>query len=126
MGKYSLKRISVVAVLAVALALPSALMAQGIKDRMKERLPVIVDLKLQGIIGENYYGFLEFLRPSDDHKAVIEGENRDRKAIYNHIAQKEGVPAEQVGIRRARQIADNAKPGEYLETKDGQWYQKKK
>jgi len=35
--------------------------AGGIKERMKQRLPRIVEMKKQGIIGENANGYLEYV-----------------------------------------------------------------
>jgi uncharacterized protein YdbL (DUF1318 family) len=60
-----------------------------------------------------------------ESEEVVTGENEDRKTIYSFIAEKEGATTELVGIRRAKQIAENALPGEYLQNEDGSWYQKK-
>ena len=97
---------------------------QNIKERMAERLPVIVDLKERGIIGENNQGYLEYPKGGNEQKAVVDAENADRKAIYEAIAKKQDTDAGHVGQRRALQIAEKAKPGEWLQDENGQWKKK--
>lgn len=48
----------VVGVMVCLMVSPGLVIAGGIKERMKERLPVIAELKTQGIIGENNKGYL--------------------------------------------------------------------
>ena len=91
---------------------------------MKERLPVIIQMKTDGIIGENFQGYLAYITDQQQNQEIVDGENMDREKIYTYIAQKEGADKSLVGIRRAKQIAENAKPGEYLQNEDGSWYQK--
>jgi uncharacterized protein YdbL (DUF1318 family) len=102
--------------------------AQGIKaikTRMKERLPVIVDLKERGLIGENNLGFLEFHGGEKEKVGVVKAENDDRMKVYKAIAKREGSTPENVGRRRAIKIAEKADIGEWLEDESGMWYQKK-
>lgn len=118
------KNITISIVLIICFLFPTALFAQGIKERMKERLPLIIELKTNGIIGENFQGFLAFLTDNKPNQDIIESENEDRKKIYTYIAGKEGAPVELVGTQRAKKIAENAEPGEFLQKEDGSWYQK--
>ena len=118
------KNIIISVILIICFLFPVALFAQGIKERMKERLSVIIELKEKGIIGEDFQGYLVFLSDDKQKQDVIEEENIDRKKIYSYIAKKEGADLELVGQRRAKQIADNAKPGDFLQKEDGSWYQK--
>jgi len=94
------------------------------KERMKERLPVIMDLKARGVVGENNQGFLELLKGQSEKKEVVAAENQDRKAVYEAIAQKTGTNVQAVGQRRAIQIAEKANAGEWIQTADGQWQKK--
>ena len=98
----------------------------GIKERMKERLPEIVGMKAGGIVGENASGYLEFLpgREGEGDRAVVEEENRDRQTVYSAIAAQQGVSADKVGRLRALQIMDKALAGEYLKNEKGEWYRK--
>ena len=98
--------------------------ADDIKSRMLERLPQIEALKADGVIGEDKNGFLQFRKEAGDKQALINAENADRGEIYKAIAAKQGVSVEVVGQRRALQIADVAKAGEWLQKADGTWYQK--
>ncbi|MEN8245464.1 MAG: YdbL family protein [Thermodesulfobacteriota bacterium] len=98
--------------------------AQEIKARMAERLPVITELKQNGIVGENNQGLLEFVGTAKEKADVVEAENKDRKIVYKAIAKKTGTTPEIVGRRRAQQIAQNAKGGEYVQDEAGQWQKK--
>ena len=94
-----------------------------IKARMKDRLPRIIELKAAGIIGENNQGFLAFIGGNQTEKALVDAENQDRQLVYGAIAKQQGTTAEVVGRRRAMQIAENAKPGEWLQDAGGKWVQ---
>jgi uncharacterized protein YdbL (DUF1318 family) len=98
--------------------------AQGIKDRMKARLPVIDSLKSKGIVGENRQGYLEFIKGKTGSEDVVRAENADRALVYQAIAKQQKTTPELVGKRRALQLADIAKPGEWLQDGNGKWYQK--
>lgn len=99
-------------------------LGEDIKARMKARLPIIVKLKSEGIIGENSAGYLQFVGNQKANESVIAEENADRLKVYQAIAKQTGTTPEVVGQRRAVQIADKAAPGEWLQGADGKWYQK--
>lgn len=98
--------------------------AQDIKTRMLERLPQIKELKVNGIVGENNRGYLEFIGEKKEGDDVVAAENADRRRVYEAIARREGVSVDIVGQRRALQIAEAAEKGEYLQDAQGKWYQK--
>jgi len=99
--------------------------SKEIKARMKARVPVINSLKDNGIVGESYRGYLEFVGSKKPGGDVVDAENSDRKKVYSAIAKQQGVNAELVGKRRAKQIAQRAKPGHWIQNENGKWYQKK-
>ncbi len=98
--------------------------AQGIKERMKERLPVIAELKKQGVIGENNRGYLGFVGSQKSHEQLVADENQDRKTIYAHIASQQNTQLEVVEKNRALQLAQRAAPGTYIQKPDGTWVKK--
>lgn len=98
--------------------------ADGIKDRMTQRLPVIVQMKLQGIVGENANGLLEFVTGNHPNADVVASENKDRQTVYSAISAQQGVDVATVGKRRALQIVSQAKKGEYLKNEAGVWSKK--
>ena len=99
--------------------------ADDIKARMQERLPTVVQLKSEGIVGENNMGFLEFVPGAAIKMQDIVGdENKDRKMVYEAIGRQQNTTAELVGKRRAIQIAERAVPGEWLQDGSGKWYKK--
>jgi uncharacterized protein YdbL (DUF1318 family) len=103
----------------------TAVWAQDLKSRMRARLPELVTLKAEGIIGENNQGYLTLLKASTGKKALIDAENEDRRAIYAAIAKKQKTTPALVGQRRALQIAEKAAPGTMVQGEDGQWRAKK-
>jgi len=98
--------------------------ADEIKDRMKQRLPTIVKMKQQGIVGENARGYLEYVSDNKSNQDLVDSENRDRKEVYSIIATQQGVPIEKVEKLRAVQIVQKAVSGEFLKKEDGSWYNK--
>ena len=115
---------SIIVILSVILLSASSAFTQDIKERMKDRLPVIIDLKNKGVIGENNLGYLEFVGTAREKQDVVRDENKDRETVYKAIAKKQNTTAEKVGKRRAQQIAKKADPGEWLKNEKGKWYQK--
>lgn len=115
--------------LAVAMVLGAAVVhAQNlgaIKARMEQRISAIDALKDRGLVGENNQGFLEprgSLTPGD--QKVVSDENADRRAVYAAIAAQTGASADDVGHRRAEQIAGASKAGVWIQAADGSWSQK--
>jgi uncharacterized protein YdbL (DUF1318 family) len=103
-------------------AFPSA---TEIQARMLARLPEIKALKDKGLVGENNQGLLEFVGQQKEKQDVVAAENQDREMVYEAIAKQQGITVELVGKHRAIQIADKARPGEWLQDANGKWYQKK-
>lgn len=114
----------VAAVVAGVFLLSSAALCGGIKERMKARLPMIVQLKAAGIVGETNQGLLAFVTGDKQQQALVDAENEDRQAVYTAIAKQQGATVAVVSQRRALQIAERAKPGEWLQDAVGKWYQK--
>ncbi len=120
------RMVQAVLALALVFAFVSGTQAFGgdIKARMRARLPVINQLKAQGVIGENNLGYLAFVSEVRQREKVIQEENNDRRLVYRAIAKQQGTSAELVGRRRARQIAERAAPGQWLQDDQGNWYRK--
>lgn len=100
--------------------------AKEIRARMLARLPEIKVLKDKGLVGENNKGFLEFVGRQKEKQEVVTAENRDREMVYKAIAKQQGTAVELVGKHRAIQIANKARPGEWLQDANGKWHQKSK
>lgn len=98
--------------------------AETVKERMKQRLPVLTEMKKAGVIGENNEGFLEYRSADRSNEEAVNGENDDRNKVYNAIARQQNTSMELVGKRRAKQIAEIATPGTWLQREDGSWYKK--
>ncbi len=98
-----------------------------LKARFLERKPLLDKMKDLGWIGENNLGFLVFrseVGKSEENAQGVQAENEDRAAVYAEIAVKVNTSAEEVGKRRAVQIAKLAAAGHWLQDAEGNWYQK--
>ena len=108
----------------LTLTLAQASSPNQIKAQMKQRLPALVELKSQGIIGETNRGYLAFVGSEKPQADVVAQENQDRKIIYTYIAKQQKVSLELVESRRAAKLAQQAKPGEYIQDQAGNWVKK--
>lgn len=98
--------------------------AAEIRNKMAQRLPQLDDLKGKGAIGENNRGFVEVRTATGNAAQVVADENRDREAVYALIAKETGATPDAVGRARAKQIANQSRPGVWLQRESGEWYQK--
>lgn len=101
----------------------TAAFAGALKDRIKARRPAVMALLADGTVGENNQGFLAFRGPQKQ-AGVVAAENKDRSMVYQDIAKKAGTTPNVVGQRRAAKIAQQARPGTWLQNPSGSWYQK--
>jgi len=98
--------------------------ADAIKDRMIQRLPAIADLKTKGIIGEDNRGYLGFVTGNRVMENVIAAENADRKTVYEIFAKQQNTSLDVVETVQGTRKAEKANPGEFYQTRDGQWIKK--
>ncbi|MCH8475490.1 MAG: YdbL family protein [Opitutales bacterium] len=96
---------------------------QAIQERISERDEAISALLLEQKVGETNRGFLS---ARDDltraEKELMEAENEDREALYEILAEEVGRSAEEIGIIRARQLAERSVPGVWLQNRRGEWF----
>ncbi len=112
----------------VALQPASGAVAQGeqIKNSMLARKPQIETLKNAGKVGEDNKGFLAAVSGGLDGAAqkIVNDENSDRTQVYAAIAKNQGTTAALVSSRRAAQLAEQAKSGDYIMNAAGKWVKK--
>ena len=116
--------ITILAALLICTLCLAPAQAQGIKARMKQRLPAIVELKTKGIVGENNRGYLAFVSGQKSREALVRAENQDRRSIYAYIAKQQKVSLSLVEKRRAITLAQRARSGEFIQKPDGSWVKK--
>lgn len=79
--------------------------------------PVIEQAKAQGVIGEQYDGYIGIVdtgRASPDVKRKVDQINAGRLAEYTRISQKTGDPVSTVAVAMAEKLFVNAVSGEVL------------
>jgi uncharacterized protein YdbL (DUF1318 family) len=97
----------------------------AVRSRMEKRIGSINALKDRGAVGENNRGLLEgrgALGGADQQ--VVNDENSDRRKVYAALAAQTGASADEVGRKRAAQLADLARPGHWVQTAGGEWRRK--
>lgn len=96
-----------------------------IKARIEQRLGSVNAMKDRGVAGENNRGFLEARGSATGaDQQVIGEENSDRRAVYAAIAAQTRANPDQVGQKRAQQIASIARPGHWIQDPNGSWRKK--
>jgi uncharacterized protein YdbL (DUF1318 family) len=104
---------SLLAVLVLAFAVPA--MADPLDDA-----------RAAGQIGERpdgYVGAVSANAPANI-KSLVQSTNAKRLAVYTDIAQKQGVPVEQVGALTAEKLIAKLPGGWYYMNSSGGWVQK--
>ena len=125
----------------LGLLIPQASANEGLneaKQRAAERYPTLMKLKEAGKIGESYTGYVGVVEDQyRDDKAkpdekdsptvgeLVSAENTYRQKVYQRIAEKVGVSAEQVARRKAEQNFKEASPETMLKVPDRGWIKKK-
>lgn len=111
-GKYSIKQMT-----------PEV--QQALSSR-KDRFSELRSFKSSGAIGENNHGYVEVLKNDGQASSLAKAENRDRKVVYQTIAQQNGLEDALSTIEAA--FADvqreKAESGDKIQTEDGQWVNK--
>lgn len=93
---------------------------------MDGRLPRIMELKMEGSVGENRGALLEARERLDrEERRLVEAQNDDRMALYEKVADRLEVPVAKVRKSRAKQIRESSPEGVWLQDESGKWYQKK-
>jgi uncharacterized protein YdbL (DUF1318 family) len=95
------------------------------KQRIDARQGAIAALKDRGVLGENNRGFVEARGTlSREEDELTASENGDRRILYAAVAKQTGQTPEVAGRARARKIAENSRPGVWLQDESGRWYRK--
>lgn len=96
-----------------------------VRARMEKRLPAILALKDRQAVGETNRGYLEARgQVGGGDQQVISEENSDRRRVYAAIAGETGSTADEVGRKRAAQLAEIARPGHWVQDSSGAWRKK--
>jgi len=92
-------------------------------DGRKERFSELRALKMSGAIGENNRGYVEVLKGASNARSIASEENRDRKVIYQTIAEQNGLEGALSTIESAfAQVqADKASAGDKIQEANGSW-----
>jgi uncharacterized protein YdbL (DUF1318 family) len=104
-------------ILAVALLLPAAALAQG--------RPLDAP-RAAGQVGERFDGFAVVRDASApaDVRALVDQANAERRTLYQQRASGNGTTQDAVGKIYAQEILKNAPAGTWFQQESGQWVKK--
>ena len=101
----------------------------AIKERMKERYPMVQKAKNNSKIGETNLGYLEIVAAKDTTNellvALVKAENSDRQEIYDAIAKNLKTSPEVVAKQNALRLFEKADLDDLFKGEDGKWLLKK-
>jgi uncharacterized protein YdbL (DUF1318 family) len=86
--------------------------------RRKDRRSELISWQEKGILGENSSGLLEIrarAKADTSLEALVKAENKDRKIIYEAVAEKNGTSVEEVQKLYAKRLQNDAPGGTPIE-----------
>lgn len=125
---FVMKKISIFLTLFVSAFLLSTtqIVAQNenaLKQSMMQRVASIDSLKLAGKVGENNVGLLSQRGAlKTDQSALMNAENKDRRALYGILAKRLKLSVKVVGQGRAEELRKKSAKGVWLQDNNGKWY----
>ena len=98
----------------------------ALKRSLMQRIDEVDDLKLAGKVGENNLGLLAQRGPlSTEETALMNAENKARRALYGILARRLKLSVKVVGQGRAEELREKSAPGVWLQDNQGKWYKQK-
>lgn len=83
------------------------------------------DAKRSGLVGETPRGYIAPVKaPSASTTRLINDINSRRRAAYNNIAKKNGIPVQQVEALTGKRIIERSPAGIYFQDSGGNWKRK--
>ncbi len=82
------------------------------------------ELRLSGVVGEGYDGFVHIRTPGKSAQDVVNSVNAQRSQIYAKRAKEQGISANQVGSVYAKELFAKASKGIWFLNESGNWLKK--
>ncbi|TVQ69995.1 MAG: DUF1318 domain-containing protein [Oceanospirillales bacterium] len=82
--------------------------------------------KSQGLVGEQLNGYVGIVTssPNSALRSMVNEINQQRRALYQRSAQEASVSLEVFEARAGQRLQERARPGEFIQDKNGQWRRK--
>jgi uncharacterized protein YdbL (DUF1318 family) len=95
-------------------------------ENRRQRYEALKAMKGRGLIGENNRGYLDVLSDQEGAQRLTSEENRDRRTIYEAIAEQNDLTQASGTIEKvfAQVQRDKAETGEMIQMENGQWTKK--
>ena len=121
----TMKKINQICLAFLSILTFSPFLLADYKDRMKERLPKIIEAKGTGLIGEGVDGFLH-LRGKKEKTVVqlVTVENEDRKEFFKVTSKKLGSTTQEVAQKFSQVMKSRDEKSFWQKDSKGSWVQK--
>ena len=121
----TMKKINQICLAFLSILTFSPFLLADYKDRMKERLPKIIEAKGTGFIGEGVDGFLH-LRGKKEKTVVqlVTVENEDRKEFFKVTSKKLGSTTQEVAQKFSQVMKSRDEKGFWQKDSKSSWVQK--
>lgn len=85
------------------------------------------EAKEQGLVGEQPNGYLGSVQSSPERavRELVEQVNLRRRDEYSRIAERNGVPREEVEKLAGKRAIERTRAGHYVRLPDGRWVQQR-
>jgi len=95
-------------------------------ENRRNRFDQLQAFETQGVLGENNRGYVDVLQHHPEARALAEVENKDRRTIYQTIAQQNNLTDALETIEKvfAEVQREKASPGKKIQREDGRWVTK--
>ena len=92
-------------------------------ENRRDRYEQLREYKTKGFIGENNQGYVDALSDLEEIILIIDDENKDRKIIYQTIAEQNNLKEALSTIESvfAQVQRDRAEPEDMIQLEDGTW-----
>ncbi len=120
-----MKKINYIYLAFLSILIFSSFLHADYKERMKERLPKIIEAKGAGLIGEGVDGFLH-LRGKKEKTLVqlVTVENEDRKEFFEAYSIKTGSTTQVIAQTFSESMKSRDEKGFWQKDSKGSWIQK--
>ena len=121
----TMKKINHICLAFLSILTFSSFLHADYKERMKERLPKIIEAKGAGLVGEGVDGFLH-LRGKKEKTVVqlVTVENEDRKEFFKAYSIKTGSTTQVIAQTFSESMKSRDKKGFWQKDSKGSWVQK--
>lgn len=79
------------------------------------------DAQSRGLVGEQLNGYLGVVQSAPGVQSLVDEINLKRRQLYRELGRKNAIPLAAVEELAGRKAIEKSKPGEFVQSDNGQW-----